>query len=149
MGIQMVIFSDVLNSQKPFHLVLKYAIFAGISMLSNLGSQYIVDLNLKGHFKVYISMVIGTAIGLIVKYLLDRRYIFFFRSSRLGIDVKTFILYTFMGIITTAIFWGSELLLYFLIHTQEARYLGGFIGLLAGYTVKFLLDKRFVFKVQK
>lgn len=62
-------------------------------------------------------------------------------------DFQTFLLYSSMGIVTTLIFWGFELGFYFLFLEWElAKYIGGLIGLFIGYTIKYFLDKRFVFK---
>lgn len=60
-------------------------------------------------------------------------------------DGKKFILYSSMGVVTTLIFWGTELGFEFIFATKFMRYIGGIIGLTIGYTVKYHLDKRFVF----
>ena len=60
-------------------------------------------------------------------------------------DGQIFILYTIMGLLTTAIFWGFELLFHVLFDSREMRYLGGCLGLAIGYLSKYHLDKRFVF----
>jgi putative flippase GtrA len=50
-----------------------------------------------------------------------------------------------MGLVTTAIFWGTETLFWWLWHTDAMRELGAVIGLTIGYVTKYQLDKRFVF----
>jgi len=55
-------------------------------------------------------------------------------------------LYTYVGIFTTCIFWGTELLFDLLLKTDSARYIGAIVGLSIGYAIKYFLDKRFVFK---
>ncbi|MCY4178204.1 MAG: GtrA family protein, partial [Endozoicomonadaceae bacterium] len=50
-----------------------------------------------------------------------------------------------MGLATTAIFWGTEYFFQIIFKTDFMRYTGGIIGLIAGYLIKYRLDKRFVF----
>ena len=50
-----------------------------------------------------------------------------------------------MGIMTTVIFWGFEILFDYIFHTKAWRYAGGVLGLTIGYSIKYYLDKRFVF----
>ena len=91
--------------------------------------------------------MIGTGVGLITKYILDKKYIFFYQTKTMIKNLTTFILYTSTGVITTAVFWGFELSFYFAFpETQAAKYVGGIIGLTIGYTLKYFLDKHLVFK---
>jgi putative flippase GtrA len=60
-------------------------------------------------------------------------------------DMRTFVLYSATGVITTFIFWGVEFAFYFLFSFPLARYIGGMIGLIIGYFLKYNLDKKFVF----
>ena len=126
-------------------ITLLYTIFAAISIFANIGSQ---DLSLRlysGQFSLHVSIFIGTAIGLAVKYLLDKKYIFRYQTRDIGHDTYTFVLYTAMGIFTTAIFWGFEYSFDYIFQTLEMRYTGGVLGLIIGYLIKYRLDKRFVF----
>jgi hypothetical protein len=50
-----------------------------------------------------------------------------------------------MGVVTTAVFWGFEFGFHHIFQTKEMRYLGGIIGLVGGYLIKYHLDKRYVF----
>jgi putative flippase GtrA len=122
--------------------------FALISIGFNLGSQYLADFLINYSHEIYISMFVGTGVGLVVKYILDKKYIFFYKTETAKKDFKTFFLYTGMGIITTAIFWSTELLFDLFVTHENAKYAGGFIGLIVGYTIKYLLDKKMVFKEQ-
>jgi putative flippase GtrA len=92
-------------------------------------------------------MIVGTGVGLVVKYVLDKRYIFRFRARDAAHDGKTFFLYTVMGLATTAIFWGFELGFDYLFATKQMRYMGGVLGLAIGYLVKYNLDKHYVFRM--
>ena len=122
-----------------------YTIFALLATIANIGSQ---DISLRlydGLYSVAASVLVGTAVGLIVKYVLDKKYIFQFRVKNAAHDTQTFILYTIMGIVTTAVFWGFEFGFDYLFQSKEMRYTGGIIGLAIGYYIKYQLDKRFVF----
>lgn len=130
------------------NLTIKYIIFALIATAVNIGAQDIVIRNYIGAFDILISVVVGTGAGLVVKYILDKRYIFRFRARDAAHDTQTFALYTVMGLVTTVIFWGFEFGFHHIFETKEMRYLGGVIGLAIGYLTKYHLDKRYVFRTE-
>lgn len=125
-----------------------YTVLALIATATNIGAQDVVIQGYSGAFDILISVAVGTGVGLVVKYLLDKRYIFRFRARNAVHDGQTFALYTLMGLATTAIFWGFEFGFHHFFETKEMRYLGGVIGLAIGYWVKYHLDKRFVFRTE-
>ena len=84
--------------------------------------------------------------GLLVKYVLDKKWIFAFRADNLAHDSRIFLLYSLMGVLTTIIFWGVELGFELAFKSKAMRYLGGVIGLMIGYIIKYQLDKRYVFR---
>lgn len=127
-------------------LVLSYSFFASITTIVNLGSQMASVAIYKGPYAIPLSIFAGTAIGLLMKYLLDKRYIFQAQTRNLAHDGYLFILYTSMGVITTAIFWGVEYTFHWAFASDAMRYLGGALGLALGYLLKYQLDKRFVFQ---
>lgn len=131
-------------------IALKYTIFAIISMLSNLSTQRIVDFAIENviseKYAIYISMFFGTLAGLVIKYILDKKYIFYYHTKNQKENAKKFILYSFMGVFTTLIFWGFEILFDKLFEHELSKYAGAVIGLSIGYIVKYNLDKKFVFK---
>ncbi len=127
-------------------IALMYTIFALFATVANIGSQEITIRLYQGSFAVMLSILVGTAAGLVLKYWLDKRYIFQYQTQGIQHGSKTFTLYTIMGIVTTFIFWGFELAFEAIYGTKEMRYLGGIIGLAIGYYVKYQLDKRYVFK---
>jgi hypothetical protein len=127
-------------------LVIKYVIFALIAIAVNIGAQDIVIRTYSGTFDILASVVVGTGVGLVVKYVLDKRYIFHFRALSVASDTKTFAHYTVMGLATTVIFWGFEFGFHHMFGTKEMRYLGGVIGLAIGYLTKYHLDIRYVFR---
>lgn len=126
-------------------LILRYAGFAVLATLANLGVQRLVLLG--GDSGIVFAMAIGagTLAGLVVKYVLDKRWIFFDEATGLRAHGRKFTLYTVMGIVTTAIFWGTETAFWLIWHTDAMRETGAVIGLMVGYVIKFNLDRRFVF----
>lgn len=132
----------------PYKLIIRYTLFAIIATAANIGAQDLVIRNYKGTFDILTSVIIGTGVGLVVKYILDKRYIFSFRARSVAHNTQTFALYTFMGLATTLIFWGFEFSFHHLFETKEMRYLGGVIGLAIGYLTKYHLDKRYVFRTE-
>ena len=90
-------------------------------------------------------MFVGTIAGLLVKYALDKRYIFYYETKRKSDDIKKFFIYSCMGVITTFIFWGTEICFATIWHHEISKYIGAVIGLSIGYITKYNLDKRFVF----
>ena len=122
-----------------------YAVFAALATAVNIGSQALVIWFYHGVYAVPLSLLVGTAAGLPVKYVLEKRHIFGFESENLAHDGGMFALYSFMGVFTTALFWGVEFAFHHLFGTDAMRYLGGVIGLSLSYIIKYHLDKRFVF----
>lgn len=127
-------------------LVFKYALFAAIATVVNLATQWgVLELAGSAELWLYAALFAGTATGLVAKYIMDKRWIFYYQTASAKDDAQRFSLYTLMGIATTVIFWGSELGFHYLLGTEQAKYLGGAIGLSIGYYIKYQLDKRFVF----
>ena len=132
-----------------FKLAIRYAILAAIATVANIASQEGALHLYQGLYQIAVSIIVGTAVGLVVKYILDKRYIFRFKARNRQQDSRIFLLYTVMGLLTTVIFWGFEWAFQTLYETKAMRYLGGVIGLALGYLTKYQLDKRFVFRVKK
>ena len=127
------------------NLVLRYGLFAVIATVANLGTQRAV-LHFGDNTLLYLAAVIaGTGVGLIIKYVLDKRWIFFDTGTGLRQHGQKFGLYTAMGLVTTDIFWGSETVFWYFSRTEALRELGAVLGLAVGYVVKYRLDRRFVF----
>jgi len=129
-------------------LAMIYAILALIATGANIGAQDLMIRSYSGAFDVLMSVAVGTGVGLVVKYILDKRFIFRFRTRNALHDGQTFALYTLMGLLTTVIFWGFEFGFHHLFETKEMRYFGGVIGLAIGYLTKYQLDKRYVFRTE-
>lgn len=122
-----------------------YTLFAALSTAINIGSQILSIWTYDGSFAVEISILVGTAAGLPLRYFLEKRYIFAFNSKNIAHDSKLFVLYGAMGVITTFIFWGTEYAFHLIYDTEVMRYVGGVIGLAIGFYVKYELDKKYVF----
>lgn len=127
-------------------IALWYALFAFISTVVNIAFQYLSFLVYSGYLSLYVAMFAGTVAGLILKYILDKKYIFFHKPKSKKDDGKKFFLYSLMGIFTTFIFWGFEIGFDYIYESQNAKYIGAVVGLSIGYVVKYFLDKKFVFK---
>jgi putative flippase GtrA len=125
--------------------VIKYIIFALISTLFNLVFQYFSFELYSGFGSLYSAMFFGTLAGLIVKYILDKKFIFYHVVENKKEDAKKFALYSLMGVFTTLIFWGTEITFDTLLQDPNAKYLGAVIGLSIDYIIKYFLDKKFVF----
>jgi len=134
------------STSPPMKLAIMYTIFAVIATITNIWSQDLTFRIYQGPFELWLGIFVGTAIGLVVKYFLDKRYIFKYQTTSIQHGSKTFYLYTLMGVVTTVIFWGFEFAFDAIWNSMEMRYTGGVIGLAIGYYVKYQLDKRYVFK---
>ncbi|MGF7136727.1 hypothetical protein P3T40_008240 [Paraburkholderia sp. EB58] len=122
-----------------------YAFFACISAAANFGAQAIAVRIFSGHYAIFIALVVGTLTGLVVKYLLDKQWIFRWQSAEAMHNARTFVLYALTGVATTLIFWGIESIFQWRFDSEPMRYLGGSVGLAIGYVTKFRLDRMFVF----
>ncbi|OED47357.1 GtrA family protein [Leisingera sp. S232] len=127
-------------------LVLRYTVFAVLATFSNLAVQRLVLVVAGSTGAGFAAAVLcGTAAGLALKYILDKRWIFADTSRGLAAHGRKFTLYTAMGLITTAIFWGSETAFWLAWGTDAMRETGAVLGLAAGYAIKYQLDRRYVF----
>ncbi|MEM6973142.1 MAG: GtrA family protein [Pseudomonadota bacterium] len=130
-------------------LVLRYGLFAVIATVANLAAQRLV-LSLgpdgsEGAMLFAGAVGAGTLVGLVIKYLLDKRWIFFDEATGVRAHGQKFSLYTAMGVVTTLIFWGVETVFWLVWQTHLMREIGAVIGLSIGYVIKYQLDRRFVF----
>lgn len=126
-------------------LAFLYALFAGISTLANLATQVVSVRLYDGPLSIPTSVIVGTVVGLPIKYVLDKVYIFRFVADGLRHDGRLFLLYSAMALVTTGIFWGTELLFHAFFGTETMRLVGAALGLAVGYLIKYQLDFRFVF----
>lgn len=126
-------------------LILRYAGFAALATLANLGAQRAVLALDDGPRGFVLAVLAGTAVGLVVKYLLDKRWIFADAATGLRAHSRRFSRYTATGVVTTLIFWATETAFWLSWQTDLARETGAVLGLTVGYVLKYRLDRRYVF----
>jgi len=146
-----------------------YAVFALIALGTNLGIQWIVTAGVRmgtpssadsvpsfrgldavivlGKSALYwIALAAGTAGGFLLKYALDKKFVFRFRAASPGRGAITLVRYGLTAVVTTVVFWSVQWLFAVGFSWEGAKYVGGSVGLTAGYILKYFLDRRFVFK---
>lgn len=130
---------------KAASLLFLYSLFAAIATATNLLAQKLT-IAVAGGGALWASLIVGTCVGLLTKYLLDKAWIFRHRSRTMAHAMRSFLLYALAGILTTVIFWGVELGFHHLFGSESMRYLGGAIGLAIGYTFKYRIDRSLAFR---
>lgn len=125
-------------------LVLRYALFAILSMAANLAVQAGV-FHLLPAGGLLPAMAAGTVAGFALKYGLDKVWIFADPFEGHARELRKMVLYGLFSVATTCIFWGFEAIAWFVWRTEAAKYAGAILGLCLGYGVKYLLDRRFTF----
>lgn len=126
-------------------LVLRYAAFAVLATVANLGTQRLILGSGDWAGSYILAVIAGTAVGLITKYVLDKKWIFASADRGLAAEGQQFMLYSVTGIATTLIFWGFETAFWLVGQTHMAREIGAVLGLAIGYVAKYQLDRRYVF----
>jgi putative flippase GtrA len=127
-------------------IALLYAVFAALATATNIASQWIGLQFYRGPWSLPLAMAFGTATGLGLKYVLDKRWIFRDLGTGVGLHARKFTAYTLMGVVTTAIFWATELAFDSASPGGRLRFVGAAVGLTIGYAAKYRLDRRFVFR---
>ena len=127
-------------------LIGRYTAFAALATLANLATQRLVLALAEGTQGFALAVGSGTVVGLLLKYILDKHWIFFDSSSGIAVHGRKFTLYTAMGVFTTLIFWGSETAFWLAWKTDLMREVGAVLGLAVGYVIKYNLDRRVVFR---
>lgn len=125
-----------------------YTIFCFVAMAVNLIAQRIMFLIVVSELEFYIAISVGTLLGLVCKYILDKKFIFFHQSKSFGENYSLFFMYSFFGIFTTLIFWSVEALFWFAFRTHLMRDIGAISGLSLGYIIKYRLDKAYIFRAR-
>ena len=137
--------ADHAAGEASLNIALRYGLFAVISIMVNIATQDLSVRLYSGAYAVTLSVLAGTATGLISKFLLDKHYIFHYRSKNLTHDMRLFTAYTVTGIGTTLLFWAFEFGFEYLFGSRLARYSGAVLGLTLGYLLKYRLDRKLVF----
>lgn len=128
----------------PFVLGLRYVGFAVLAAAANLLAQE-ATMRIAPGAPLPAALLMGTGVGFVVKYLLDKRFVFFDASGSHTEEARKVALSGLFSVATTGLFWISELGCFAVWGTREAQYAGAILGLGLGYAVKYGLDRRFVF----
>ena len=117
----------------------RYILFCLISIFLNLSTQEVFLFFFKSYI---ISILFGTLNGFLIKFYLDKNFVF---SNSSSFSFNELFTYAFTAFFSTIIFWSVEI--FFLIYFQNnmMKILGGFLGLILGYTLKFKLDYKLTF----
>jgi putative flippase GtrA len=126
-------------------LLVRYVLFAVVSTIVNLVTQEFV-FRLSPIRPLAVSILAGTAMGFIVKYILDKNWIFYDRYTSHHHEIRKVALYGLFSVMTTLIFWGFEVAFWSAWQTSAAKYTGAVLGLSVGYAAKYMLDRKFVFR---
>jgi putative flippase GtrA len=126
-------------------LVARYVLFAAVSTVANLATQE-AAVRVLPAAPLALSILAGTAAGFAVKYVLDKRWIFYDAYTTPAHEAQKVALYGLFSVATTLVFWSFEVTFWTLWKTDAAKYAGAVLGLAIGYAVKFLLDRSYVFR---
>ena len=127
------------------HPFVRYVISALVSVTANLLAQQVTVLGLPAA-PLMVSIVVGTGFGFVVKYGIDKTWTFREAYTTHTEETQRITLSGLFSVLTTMIFWAFELGVYASWQTDFAKYTGAILGLGIGYTVKFWLDRRHVFR---
>jgi putative flippase GtrA len=126
-------------------ILIRYVAFAIVAGLTNIAAQE-VFVRAMPLAPIMASILSGTILGFIVKYLLEKRWVFLDEYGGHVAEARKIGLYGILGTATTALFWVAELGFWYSLHTAEAKYIGAAIGLALGNWIKYHLSKRYVFR---
>jgi putative flippase GtrA len=101
-------------------IFIRYVLFAAAGGASNLASQ---EATLPA-LPLIDSVLVSTGVGFVVKYVLDKRWIFLDEFGEHAAEVRKIV--------------------WHLWQTTVAKYAGAVVGLSLGNWVKYLLDKHYV-----
>jgi len=116
-----------------------------VATLANLITQEAV-IRVAPVAPLALSILMGTAAGFILKYVLDKRWVFEDDYGGHRQELQKITLYGAFSVLTTLVFWGFEVAFWMIWQTDLAKYTGAVLGLAIGYAAKFFLDRTFVFK---
>jgi putative flippase GtrA len=127
-------------------IFVRYVVFAVIAGVANLATQEAAVRLLPPDAPIMLSVLAGTAVGFVVKYLLDKYWIFLDGYDGHIAELRKVALYGVFSVGTTLLFWGVELGFWHIWRTAEAKYAGAVLGLALGNWLKYRLDRAFVFR---
>src|ERR1700733_13763770 len=90
------------------HMIfIRYVAFAIVAGLTNIAAQEIF-VRAVPLAPIMASIFSGTALGFFVKYLLEKRWVFFDEYDSHVAEARKIVLYGVLGVGTTALFWAIE-----------------------------------------
>ncbi|MBP7552193.1 MAG: GtrA family protein [Spirochaetes bacterium] len=136
-----------------------YIAFALISIVVNITVQIIAELvmsffdigffqqNIYGNitYGLVLKVLSATIVAFLFKFLIDKYFIFQNKKNGITKSISQLLVYGFFAIFTTLIFWGTVFIFKLFLEKIIWEIVGSIIGLSTGYTLKFFLDKKFVF----
>lgn len=125
-------------------IFVRYVLFAILAGLANLAAQEAV-VRLVASLPLMMAILVGTGVGFVSKYLLDKKWIFLDRYEGHGTEARKVFVYGVSSVGTTLLFWATELLFWHATGTAEGKYAGAVLGLALGNFLKYRLDRHFVF----
>ena len=126
-------------------IAIRYVIFAAFSTAVNLLTQGLA-FKWAPFLPLMTSIACGTIAGFAVKYVLDKRWIFYDRYESADREFWKVLLYGVFSAMTTLVFWATEISFWTIWRTPSAKYSGAVIGLAIGYAAKYGLDRNYVFR---
>ena len=129
-------------------IFVRYVLFAIAATLVNLAAQEIA-IRLTPIAPLAVSILAGTAAGFAVKYILDKKWVFYDAYTTHRDEARKVTLYGLFSVVTTLIFWGFEVSFWTIWRTDAAKYTGAVLGLAIGYAAKFVLDQTYVFRERR
>ena len=126
-------------------MFVRYVLFAILATLANLATQELV-IRTAPVAPLTLSILMGTIAGFVLKYWLDKKWVFDDAYAGHRRELQKIGLYGAFSVATTLIFWGFEVAFWLIWRTDMAKYAGAVLGLAIGYVAKFVLDRTFVFK---
>ena len=128
-------------------IAFRYTGFAVLATAVNVSVQSVSLWLYRGPWAVTCAMAVGTVLGLLTKFLLDKYCLYCDREGSEKGGARQFMLYALMGGVATAVSWGVELLFVWYDGSPRMAIIGAFIGLTIGYALKYRLDCHFVFRI--
>ncbi len=126
-------------------MVVRYCLFAVVATLANLATQE-VAIRVAPVAPLTVSILAGTVAGFVLKYALDKKWVFNDAYADHRGELRKVTLYGAFSVLTTLVFWLFEVTFWMIWKTDTAKYTGAVLGLALGYGAKFVLDRTFVFK---
>jgi putative flippase GtrA len=134
-------------------MIILYLVFAALTIALNLGvftfCKWFLEKNITAEkYQIYIkyfSKLAGIAAGFVVKYALDKIYVFDDISQNVAEEVKKVGIYGLFSVFTTVLLFLISEVIERNVNWKHKTHIAWLIGLIVGYVIKFFLDKTFVF----